>query len=212
MLLDWNFWLSLITASVAVIALLQTAHQTKVGNKQHLFDRRLKAYMLAKGLVNLCKENYTQLQSKEDDNPLFANDLIFVWLTNNTYMEQQAGAIKHPLEQPYHVEFLKKCEELKELAEELQLYFNGKAAMQYSDFVSAYRNTLFSMYQYQITLCNMQEANKDHTMTLNEVQKCIDEPTHRKELYAALDNLKIAYDMLISENVEKKLRKQLTLR
>jgi len=118
---DWNLGFSLITVIIAIIALFQTAHQTKLSNKQHLFDRRLKSYLRAKGLVNLCKDNYNHLQSENNEEPFFQNDLIFGWLTNNTYMYQQLDVLKHPLEQPYQVDFLKKCEELKNLSEEFEV-------------------------------------------------------------------------------------------
>ncbi|MCI5656092.1 MAG: hypothetical protein MR300_06585 [Ruminococcus sp.] len=203
---------SIITAIVAIIALFQTSHQIKLSNKQHLFDRRLKAYMRAKGLVNLCKDNYIHLQPQNKEEPFFANDLIFGWLTNNTYMYQQAEVLNHPLEQPYQVEFLKKCEELKHLSEELQLYFDGKAATQYSSFVCAYENALFSIYQYQIILCKMQEENQKHTMTLEKAQNCINEPEHRKKLYTSFNDLKKTYDILINEKADEKLKKQLKLR
>ena len=149
---DWNLGFSLITVIVAIIALFQTSHQTKLSNKQHLFDRRLKSYLQSKGLANLCKDNYNHLQIKNNEEPFFQNELIFGWLTNNTYMYQQLDVLKHPLEQPYQVDFLKKCEELKNLSEKLKLYFEGKAAEHYSSFVSAYENALFRMYQYQIIL------------------------------------------------------------
>lgn len=209
---DWNLGFSLITVIVAIIALFQTSHQTKLSNKQHLFDRRLKSYLRAKGLVNLCKDNYNHLQSENNEKPFFQNDLIFGWLTNNTYMYQQLDVLKHPLEQPYQVDFLKKCEELKKLSEELRLYFEGKAAEHYSSFVSAYENALFRMYQYQIILCKMQEQNQKYPMTLEKAQNSFNEPEHRKNLFASFDDLREKYDILVNEKADDKIKKQLKLK
>ena len=61
MLKDWNFWFSIITAITAIWALVLSFHQIKLSNKQNLFDRRLKVYMLVNGLISLCKDNYKWL-------------------------------------------------------------------------------------------------------------------------------------------------------
>lgn len=107
MLRDWNFWCTVMTSVAAVIAICVSVHQIRLSNKQQLFDRRLKAYMMANSIISLCKENYVFLSEKRKAEPQFANDVVFIWLTNNTYMEGQAEAIEHPLEQPFHKDFCK---------------------------------------------------------------------------------------------------------
>ncbi len=211
MLSDWNFWCTIVTSIAAVLALCLTAHQMVLSNKQQLFERRLKTYMLASGLIALCKENYMWLSCKREDTPDFANDLIFVYFTNNSYMESQAEAIKHPLEQPFHKDFLRKREELRSTAMEIQLIFKGKSALLYSNFVSAYEAALLAMYQYQIIINHMNEENEKHPMTIEELQKIVPEKQHRAELYAALDKLKEAYDAVVQNKTEKQMKKQLML-
>lgn len=115
MLNNWNFWLSLITAMTAILAVVLSVKQISLSNKHHLFERRLKVYMIVSGLVCLYKENRNLIERKRKDEPQFAIDHEFIWLTNNTYMEAQSEAIVHPLEQPYHKDFLKKREELRRL-------------------------------------------------------------------------------------------------
>lgn len=87
MLRDWNFWCTVMTSVAAVVAIGVSVHQIRLSNKQQLFERRLKAYMMANSIISLCKENYVFLSEKRKAEPQFANDLVFVWLTNNTYME-----------------------------------------------------------------------------------------------------------------------------
>ena len=123
MLKDWNFWCSVITALTAILALVLSVRQISLSNKHQLFDRRMEAYMLTNGLIALCKDNYMWLSPKREQMPQFANDYVFIWLTNNTYMEKQADAIEYPLEQPFHKEFLQKREEIRITAAEIDLIF-----------------------------------------------------------------------------------------
>lgn len=64
---DWNFWLALITAVAAIIALFLSIWQTKISNKQQLFDRRLNRFLIAKSLLSLYKENKLLLERKRED-------------------------------------------------------------------------------------------------------------------------------------------------
>lgn len=58
MLRDWNFWCTVMTSVAAVVAIGVSVHQIRLSNKQQLFERRLKAYMMANSIISLCKENY----------------------------------------------------------------------------------------------------------------------------------------------------------
>ncbi len=211
MISDWNFWLSVITVAVALMALWQTHKQIKLSNKQQLFDRRLNAFTIADGLYELCLENKIVFVDFAHGEPNFANDLNFVWITNNTYMEQQADSIKHPLEAPYHADFLRKREELRNLAKEILFIFKGKEAKAYSDFVSAYEEVLFKMYQYEIVLNQMRKLNEDKPQTIEELQRQVPEEDMRQQLNNALAMLKQMYQRIADKNYRERLIKQVKL-
>lgn len=211
MLRDWNFWCTVMTSVAAVIAICVSVHQIRLSNKQQLFDRRLKAYMMANSIISLCKENYVFLSEKRKAEPQFANDLVFVWLTNNTYMEGQAEAIEHPLEQPFHKELLKKREELRNMAMEFEFIFKGNVASLYGNFLRDYENALAVMYQYEIIIRKMKEENEKYPHTSEVLSKMFSEEEYRDRLYDALGKLKVSYDTVSQEKNDKQLRKQLAL-
>ena len=211
MLRDWNFWCTVMTSVAAVVAIGVSVHQIRLSNKQQLFERRLKAYMMANSIISLCKENYVFLAEKRKAEPQFANDLVFVWLTNNTYMEGQAEAIEHPLEQPFHKELLKKREELRNMAMEFEFIFKGNVASLYGNFLRDYENALAVMYQYQIIIKKMEEENGKHPNTSEVLSKMFSEEEYRDRLYDALGKLKVSYDTVSQEKNDKQLRKQLAL-
>lgn len=208
---DWNFWCSIITAIAAIVALILSVKQSRLINKQQLFERRLRAYMLANGLISLCKDNYGWISAKREERPQLENDWNFMWLTNNSYMEEQAKAIEHPLEQLFHKEFLRKREELRKQAMEFELIFKGDVALKYSEFLRAYENALDKMYQYQIIIDKMKKANEENTVTVEKAGKMFSEEKYRDDLYNALDNLRKTYDVVAQDKVEMQLKKQLSL-
>ena len=211
MLKDWNFWCSIITAIAAIVALILSVKQSRLSNKQQLFERRLRAYMLANGLISLCKDNYMWISAKREERPQLENDLVFMCLTNNSYLEEQAKAIEHPLEQSFHREFLRKREELRKLAMEFELIFKGDVALKYSEFLRAYENALYKMYQYQIIIDRMKKANEESPMTVEAAGEIFSEEKYRDSLFNALDNLRKTYDVAAQDKVEKQLKKQLSL-
>lgn len=211
MLRDWNFWCTVMTSAAAVVAIGVSVRQIRLSNKQQLFDRRLKAYMMASSIISLCKENYIFLSEQRKAEPRFANGFVFIWLTNNTYMEGHAEAIEHPLEQPFHKEFLQKREELRNVAMEFELIFKGNVASLYSNFLRDYESALAVMYQYQIIINKMREENRKHPNTSEVLSKMFSEEEYRDRLYDALGKLKASYDAVSQEKNDKQLRKQLAL-
>lgn len=211
MLTDWNFWFSIITAIIAIVALLQTKQQIRVGNKQHLFDERLENYLIAEGFIRLYEDHQNQFLIKKDE-PEMALDLKFLWMTNNTYLEEISDVINHTLEKPFHKEFLTKLETIKNVASKIGFIFHGNATELLKKFVLCYQESLMQMYQYQMLFKKMNECANEFKWTLEESVKNLNEPQQRMELHKAMENLKQAYDELKKENVKKKIARQIKLR
>lgn len=212
MLKNWSFWCSVITTIAAIIALIIFCSQMRLSNKQSLFDRRLKAYMLVQGLIGLCKEYLDAIIRERTSKPVYSIDSIFAKMTNNSYMESQADAIKHPLQVPYHQNFLRKREELRSLAMELELIFEGQEALLYSNFIRAYEKTLAAMYRYKIVIDNMEKENQKSPKSEEALSNICGEKTIRQKLYGALDNLKTAYDAITQSKAAGKIKQQITLK
>ena len=202
---------SLITAFTAILAVILSVKQIRLSNKQHLFERRLSVYMIVSGLVDLYAEHRNIIEGKRKDEPQFAIDHEFMWLTNNIYMEAQSEVIFHPLEQPYQKEFLKKREELRSLATEIRLIFKKPINELYGKFVECYEMTLFRMYQYQIIINKMMKENEKNPMTPEEAQKFFPEKEYRIRMYDAMRELKISYQALVDQNADKKITKYIRL-
>lgn len=211
MIKDFDFWFSAITGTTAIIALILTFIQIRLSNKQSLFERRLECYLKIDGLMQLYKENQKSLEAERKDEPLFAVDLEFLWLTNNTYLEEASEAIKKPLENPGHKKFLIKREELKKLSTEVALIFKGRSAKTISYFISDYEQLLFKMYQYQILLNNMQNYSEQFKATLEMAQKGVNETAYRENLLNAYANIKMAYLQVTLNHAMEKIKKQIKL-
>lgn len=176
-----------------------------------MFDKRIENYLLVNGLIELYSENISNL-NHENDEPLLTIDLEFIWLTNNTYLQNIAPAIKHPLKEPHHINFLIKLEDLNNLATKIKFLFSGKEALFLGDFVLCYKDLLYAMYQYKIILDKMDELSQNHNYTLEETQNKLREKEHRKPIIVAFNNLNQAYIILKQEDVEQQIQKQIQLK
>lgn len=198
------------TVFVAFFAVMLTRKQIKLSNKQHLFDKRIDNYIIAKGLIQLYRSN-CKVINNEKDRPMLSNAFDFNLLTNNNYLEQITCAIDNPLKEPSHKELLIKLENLKEVATKIKFLFSGNASNLLGNFVLCYQELLSEMYKYQKIVDNIEKEKENHKLTLEEIVQKVGEKPHRVKLQEAFDNLKQADSALKKANVEEQIEKQIRL-
>ena len=206
--------LSIITIIATLIALWQTHKQIKISNKQYLFDKRLSKYLLAKGLLELYKDNESLLDYTDDpDNEAIIVDYQFINLTNNNYLKDVTCIINEPKNNEFKNNFLIKIEELKQLSNEVRFLFQNKSGLLLSNFIMKYQNVLMELYKYQIVLDLMKkdEIPRKNKPTYNELQNEYGELKHRHRLYDAIDDLKKSYHEVVSKKVINKIEKSIKL-
>ncbi len=162
---DWQFWLALVTAIVAIIALIQAKHQTKLSNKQHLFDQRVEIFSVAKELYDFYLRNKQQL--KYDNKPIScATNLIL--LTQTDYLHDLFGVYppnlgdknKAKKDKINSEKFAKKWSEMTKISSKFEFLFDNSEDLK--EFVLAYANILSSMYNYEYFWRNdIMQASKD---------------------------------------------------
>lgn len=210
MLKDWDFWFAVITAVVAILALCQSIRQVKISNKQHLFDERVNAYMIANGLIQLYRSKYVRIDF-EKDHPIFASNMLFKRLTNNTYLEGISKVIDNTLEKPLHKEFLIKIEDISNTSTKIKLLFSGEEAVLLSEFVACYKDLLQALYKYQIVMDSMAELTGNSKITNEEAQEEVKEGEHRLKLQQVYERIEESNKKLLQNDVEKNIEKQIKL-
>ena len=213
MFLENNLF-SIITAVIAIIALFQTHVQIKISNKQFLFDKRLDKYLLAKGLLELYKDNEKLLDynSCPDDEAIIV-DYQFINLTNNNYLKDVTCIINEPKNNDFKNAFLVKIEELKKLSTEIKFLFPNKSGQLLGNFIMKYQNILMELYKYQIIsdLINDDNIPKKNKPTYIELQKEYGELEHRHRLYNAINELKKSYYDALDKKAINKIEKSIKL-
>lgn len=209
-----NNLFAIITALIAIVALLQNHKQIKISNKQYLFDKRLSKYLLAKGLLELYKDNESLLDYTGDpDDEAIIVDHQFINLTNNNYLKDVNCIITEPKNNEFKNNFLVKIEELKHLSNEVRFLFQNKNGLLLSNFIMKYQNVLMELYKYQsvLDLMKKDEIPRKNKHTYNELQNEYGELKHRHRLYDAIDDLKKSYHEVVSEKVINKIEKSIKL-
>lgn len=210
LVIDWSLVLSAITATAAVAALFFTGWQIRQNNKQSLFDRRVCIYTRAHGLMELygANKHLLEIRAGGPETGLF---VAFTCLVNNSYLCDCSTVVGNVDKQGARETFLRKMEELKEVAFESQLAFRGNCAENIHDFVYAYQETLMAMYRYQILMQEMEQSASRFHWELEEAVQGVGEPSYRQRLYDSYEALDKAYDSVVSSSCRKALRRQCRL-
>lgn len=201
MVLGWEIITSCVSAGVAILALFVSLRQGRMANRQSLFDRRLKIWIITEKLMQLYRINSELL--KKDNEAQFATDLCFERLTNTTYLQEISAAISHVLESEHQLKLHLKLDEMKSLSMEATFVFKGQPKTTIAEFIDAYQALLFTIYRYQIILKTIQAAEKEALWSREE--------RYREELYQAEDRLTAAYEKLAGKRLIGKIRRQIRL-
>lgn len=198
-----------ISAIVAIIALLISCYQARLSNKQSLFNRRLNIWITVDKLMSVYANNAKNL--KHDDEPQMAIGLLFVWLTNTTYLQSISASINKALDTDLQLKLHLKLDEMRSLAMEARFCFKGKSGEAIADFIEAYQSLLFSMYQYRILLNKMSQSAKVYQWTLEQASEKLHEPDKRKGLFEKESALAASYKTLCQQNKQGAIQRQIQL-
>ena len=161
-----NIVVSLISIVIALFALYQTKQQIALSNKQQLFDRRLSSYTKFITIYSLYSENKEALN--KENAFLYLNEFEYSFLINCSDLEQMIQAISKPLQQNEQKIFLKKIEELNNLALEISMIFDAKSSEMLSNFVSSYTELLRKLYKQRIVVGKLRDRKQENGITIEQ--------------------------------------------
>ncbi|MBQ1387916.1 hypothetical protein IIY68_03965 [Candidatus Saccharibacteria bacterium] len=217
--------LAFLTLIGVIVALITTSWSIRAQNKQSLFEKRLEAFVLCKTFYDLIDENIKHLDIKPEKNYPLTISLEFSWITNTDYFEKSPRLIDDVYNEEYRYKFLQKLEDLNALSEKCSLLFKGTNGTLLQAFIASYRDTIRSMYGYQVLVEKMRDdpiekmkkdavaagVTKMTPKTAKQLCESYGEPERQKELLKKIDNLKAAFNTLKKSNSLKKIKKQLIL-
>ena len=205
---------NLITIVISVIALIQSNKQTKLSNKQNLFNERLHSYLILKGLIELYKNNKEHMLKVKRDKIYFACNFDFLCLINNSYLENMGDSIKSPLQTMEQKVFLRKIEEMKNESERIKFIFDKNEANSLNEFVNSYIKVLEELYYYLVLLQTMEEIKSTDIKQrdVEEIAKDVDEEKYRNKLFKEIDCLENRYNEVVKKDVLHKIEKQIKLK
>lgn len=148
---------------------------------------------------------------EQNDKPQMAVDLLFVWLTNTTYLQSISASINHVLDSDLQLKLHLKLDEMKSLAMEARFCFKGKSGDAVAEFIEAYQSLLFSMYQYQIIFKMMSQKASEYNWSLEQASEKLQEPAQRKDLFEKELALASSYKALSQQKMRESIERQIDL-
>lgn len=134
-----------------MLLLLYFKRISKLNNKQYLFDKRVKYYLIANELIQSYEKTYSLLEDRQNG-PTHDIDSVYILMTQNTYLEDIINSLDYVSIPPHYDHFLSKMEEIKNVSAKIKFIFGGKSVILLEDFLLCYRDLLFKMYSYKSVL------------------------------------------------------------
>lgn len=201
---------SVITAITAIVAIGQTRKQIKNSNKQHLFDKRIKKFLICTGLLSLYSENKKLIKEENKDVPLEVT-MLFSGLTNNVYLKDIGNIIGDAHNEKLRIDFLIKLEELYKVAIEIELIFPRRHSKILKEFILEYRSLLQKLYKYRCVLEKIEKENDKKPQEFVKLQKIFPEEKYKEDLYDTYRNIETIYIKIVEKNIIEKVKKQIKL-
>ncbi len=148
---------------------------------------------------------------EHNDKPQTAVDLLFVLLTNTTYLQSISASINLVLDTDLQLKLHLKLDEMKSLAMEARFCFKGKSGDAVAEFIEAYQSLLFSMYQYQIIFKMMSQKASEYKWSLEQASEKLQEPAQRKDLFEKELALASSYKALSQQKMRESIERQIEL-
>ena len=209
---DPSAWLSIISAAIAIVALFQTQSQIKLSNKQHLFDRRLTDYLIAKDIVDSYIKGF--IWSQRDKKKFDAKEILFYLLTPEFFasVKNITDVVSSFKDRDIQNLFYTRLQELEKIGEEIVIVFDKENTEQLNAFFKAYCDAARSIQSY-LEFQYLQENNISFSVPDDPLSKnpraYVDK--NRKDAIMWFDKLKTAYDTLEKSKVMDNLPQYLKL-
>ena len=208
-MIDWI--VSLASLLVSIVAIIISIQQTRLSNKQQLFDRRLTCYIEFNTIYTLYIENKLYLES--DDTFCSINDLIFSWLTNCTDLEEMTLAVLNPLHNEEQKVFLSKYEHLRNFSIEISMVFDDKIATILKEFIFSFAELLKTMYQQQVYITNIKKQEERDGMPnkLDDYQKGCKDMAKNLGIFQIRDRLANLNEEIVQKQIIDQMKKSVRL-
>ena len=206
---DPSAWLSSISAAIAIVALFQTQSQIKLSNKQHLFDRRLTDYLIAKDVINSQIKDYIKNGESFD-----ATKILFDMMTPEFFasVKNITDVLSSYSDKEIKNQFYTRLQELEKIGEEMVIIFGQKNTEPLKAFFKVYCDAARSIQSY-LEFQYLQEHNISFSVPDDPLSKnphaYVDK--NREDAVMWFDKLKTAYDVLEKSKVMDNLPKYLKL-
>ncbi len=203
--------LSVIAALVAIFALFQTSQQIRTSNKQHLFDKRVEAYLIALVLIESYRSHRSILKRLLHDEKLNSVDIEFYFFTDNDFLADIMLAIKLQTDRDQRNNFISKIGVIRDVGVKFRFLFTGNEANILSAFVLCYKELLYRLYKYEECIYPIYNTDNTFGKSLEELLEQSNEKRHRDLLRKSIEDIKLAFDELERNNIEQIINDQIKL-